>query len=150
MGPPTVPEQPVPILTDEDLSRLLACLQGPTFENRRDRAIIAKAAFVDTRGTCRASELIGLYGWTTSAREQSLAFVEGQRRPWARPARTGRGPPTRCAATSAPAPGGRSPRGTRRAGELGKEGAADRLWNPPDVGAPRLSAAGVEHARRTG
>ncbi|MDQ3628435.1 MAG: tyrosine-type recombinase/integrase [Actinomycetota bacterium] len=73
MSPPAVPEQPVPILTDDDLSRLLAVCKGPTFENRRDEAIIR--LFVDTG--MRASELIGLR-LDDLDREQSLAFVEGK------------------------------------------------------------------------
>jgi integrase len=56
MSPPTVPEQPVPVLTDAELSRLLATCDGASFENRRDEAIIR--IFVDTG--IRAAELIGL------------------------------------------------------------------------------------------
>jgi site-specific recombinase XerD len=56
MSPPSIPEQPVPILTDDELIRLLATCKGATFENRRDEAIIR--VLVDTG--VRASELIGL------------------------------------------------------------------------------------------
>ena len=56
MSPPAVPEQPVPVLTDEELVRLLATCKGAAFENRRDEAIIR--LFVDTG--IRAAELIGL------------------------------------------------------------------------------------------
>jgi site-specific recombinase XerD len=73
MSPPSVPEQPVPVLTDDDLVRLVAACQGPTFENRRDEAIIR--LFVDTG--MRASELIGLRVDDLD-REQSLAYVEGK------------------------------------------------------------------------
>jgi len=73
MSPPSVPEQPVPVLTDDDLVRLLAACKGPTFENRRDEAIIR--VFIDTG--MRASELIGLR-LDDLDREQSLAFVEGK------------------------------------------------------------------------
>ena len=73
MSPPSVPEQPVPVLTDDDLTRLLAACKGPTFENRRDEAIIR--LFIDTG--MRASELIGLR-LDDLDREQSLAFVEGK------------------------------------------------------------------------
>ena len=56
MRPPTVPEQPVPILTEDDLTKLLATCKGDTFENRRDNAIIR--LFLDTG--MRASELVGM------------------------------------------------------------------------------------------
>jgi site-specific recombinase XerC len=38
--PPTVPEQPVPVLPDEALQRLLAVCAGKDFEARRDTAIV--------------------------------------------------------------------------------------------------------------
>jgi site-specific recombinase XerD len=56
MSPPSVPEQPVPILTDAELRRLLDTCKGATFENRRDEAVIR--LFVDTG--IRAAELLGL------------------------------------------------------------------------------------------
>jgi site-specific recombinase XerD len=56
MRPPAVPEQPVSILTDDELRRLLATCKGATFENRRDEAVIR--LFVDTG--IRAGELLGL------------------------------------------------------------------------------------------
>lgn len=40
MSPPAVPEQPVPILTDDELARLLAAAKGTDFEHRRDSAIL--------------------------------------------------------------------------------------------------------------
>ncbi|HEX8081558.1 MAG TPA: phage integrase N-terminal SAM-like domain-containing protein [Jatrophihabitans sp.] len=40
MSPPSVPEQPVPILDDAALAALLGTCKGNTFENRRDTAII--------------------------------------------------------------------------------------------------------------
>lgn len=40
MSPPQVPEQPVPILTDDELKRLLAAAKGTDFEHRRDTAIM--------------------------------------------------------------------------------------------------------------
>lgn len=40
MSPPSVPEQPVPILTDEELGRLLEAAKGTDFEHRRDTAIL--------------------------------------------------------------------------------------------------------------
>ena len=56
MRPPSVPEQPVAVLTIEELGALLATCRGNTFENRRDLAIIR--VFVDTG--MRAGELAGL------------------------------------------------------------------------------------------
>ncbi|HEX2027731.1 MAG TPA: tyrosine-type recombinase/integrase [Nitriliruptorales bacterium] len=45
MKPPQVPEQPVPVLTDDQLRALFACCAGKTFQDRRDRAILS--LFVD-------------------------------------------------------------------------------------------------------
>ena len=56
MSPPAVPEQPVPVLDDDELARLLETCAGNTFENRRDTAIIR--LFLDTG--MRAGELVGL------------------------------------------------------------------------------------------
>lgn len=56
MSPPKVPEQPVPVLTDDELAKLLKACEGKTFENLRDTAIIRM--FVDTG--IRASELVGI------------------------------------------------------------------------------------------
>src|SRR3712207_6340526 len=38
MRPPSVPEQPVPVLTEEQLRALLASCDGRMFNNRRDTA----------------------------------------------------------------------------------------------------------------
>lgn len=40
MSPPAVPEQPVPILTDDELRRLVDVAKGTDFEARRDTAIL--------------------------------------------------------------------------------------------------------------
>lgn len=40
MRPPSVPEQPVPILRDEELGALLLSCKGNSFENRRDNAVL--------------------------------------------------------------------------------------------------------------
>lgn len=73
MRPPTVPEQPVPVLDLEALGKLLRSCSGNTFENRRDTAIIR--LFLDTG--MRAGELAGL-GLEDVDREQSVAFVLGK------------------------------------------------------------------------
>lgn len=46
MSSPQVPEQPVPVLTEDQLRALLASCKGGTFENRRDTALIR--LFIDT------------------------------------------------------------------------------------------------------
>jgi site-specific recombinase XerD len=73
MSPPHVPEQPVPILTDEVLAKLLATCKGDTFENRRDTAIVR--LFLDTG--MRAGELAGLNVGDID-KEQQVAFVMGK------------------------------------------------------------------------
>ena len=40
MHPPAVPEQPVPVLSDDDLRALLATCAGRSFEERRDTALL--------------------------------------------------------------------------------------------------------------
>lgn len=40
MRPPAVPEQPVPLIAEDDLVKLVAACKGTTFENRRDEAIV--------------------------------------------------------------------------------------------------------------
>lgn len=56
MHPPKVPRKNVPVLSDEDVKKLLAACPATTFEGRRDAAVIRM--LLDTG--CRASELIGL------------------------------------------------------------------------------------------
>jgi site-specific recombinase XerD len=73
MKPPAVPEQPVPILTDENLSALLATCKGNTFENRRDSAIIR--LLIDTG--MRAGELAGL-GVDDFDQAHDVAIVRGK------------------------------------------------------------------------
>src|SRR3954454_11820127 len=55
MSPPAVPEQPVPLLTSEEIARLLAACKGSDFESRRDTAIIR--LLLDSG--LRVAELIG-------------------------------------------------------------------------------------------
>lgn len=73
MTAPSVPEQPVPVLTEDHLRALLESCKGNTFENRRDLAIIR--LFIDTG--MRAGELAGL-GVDNLDSEQSIAQVLGK------------------------------------------------------------------------
>lgn len=54
--PPQVVEQPVPVLSDEDLKALIRACEGKAFEDRRDEAIVR--LFIDTG--MRLGELSGL------------------------------------------------------------------------------------------
>ncbi len=54
--PPYIPEEPVPVLTDAQLSKLLKACEGRDFDARRDAAIIR--VLVDTG--MRRQELLGL------------------------------------------------------------------------------------------
>jgi site-specific recombinase XerD len=73
MRPPAVPEQPVPVLSEDDLKKLLATTKGNTFENRRDEALLR--ILIDTG--MRAGELVGLTVDDID-RELSVAFVSGK------------------------------------------------------------------------
>ena len=75
MSPPSVPEQPVAVIHEEELSRLLATCTGNTFEKRRDSAIIR--LFLDTG--MRAGELIGL-GIEDLDFDHDVAIVMGKGR----------------------------------------------------------------------
>lgn len=81
MKPPTVPEAPVPVLTEDQLRALLKTCAGRTFVDRRDTAIIRM--FVDTG--MRLSELAGLTLADVDL-DDSVALVMGKgRRPRACP-----------------------------------------------------------------
>lgn len=56
MRPPKVPEKLPPVLTTEDLQKLLVACKGPTFEDVRDEAIVR--VFIDTGA--RLSEITNL------------------------------------------------------------------------------------------
>jgi site-specific recombinase XerD len=75
MHPPTVPEQPIPVLDVETISKLLATCKGNTFEQRRDTAIIR--LFLDTG--MRVSELVGMT-LDDIDQAQSVVFVVGKGR----------------------------------------------------------------------
>ena len=56
MHPPIVPEQPVPVIADDQLAALLKACSGTAFADRRDLAIVR--LFVDTG--CRRAEITNL------------------------------------------------------------------------------------------
>ena len=77
LKPPAIPEEPVAVLDEAALSRLLSCMNGRTFDDRRDTAIVR--LFLDTG--MRLSELASL---TTNDidLDQDVAVVLGKgRRP---------------------------------------------------------------------
>jgi site-specific recombinase XerD len=66
MKAPHVPEQPVAVLSEDELRKLLATCSGTTFEDRRDNAIIR--LFADTG--MRRGELLGI-GLPPGARRET-------------------------------------------------------------------------------
>ncbi|MBM4419958.1 MAG: integrase [Chloroflexi bacterium] len=77
MQPPTVPEEPPAVLTEDELRRLLKACEGRDFNARRDAAIIR--LFIDTG--MRLSELTGLTLGDLDL-DQNVAIVLGKgRRP---------------------------------------------------------------------
>lgn len=78
MSPPTVPEEPVPVLSDEALRALLNACAGKGFTERRDTAVIR--LFVDTG--MRLGELTGLTLADLDLDVDNIAMVTGKgRRP---------------------------------------------------------------------
>lgn len=75
MHPPHVPEQPVPVFTDDELARLVAACAGSTFENRRDIALLR--LLLDSG--MRLAELAGLTADDLDF-EQQVAIVTGKGR----------------------------------------------------------------------
>jgi site-specific recombinase XerD len=81
MKPPKVPETAVPVITDDDLRKLLHACDGPGFEHRRDTALVR--LLVDCGVRC--SELINLSLGDVD-RERQVIYVLGKgRRPRAVP-----------------------------------------------------------------
>jgi site-specific recombinase XerD len=81
LKPPAIPETPVAVLDDAALSRLLASMNGRSFDDRRDTAIVR--LFVDTG--MRLSELAALCVEDIDL-DQDVALVIGKgRRPRACP-----------------------------------------------------------------
>ena len=56
MKPPKAPEVPVPVVADDELRKLLKACEGPTFEDRRDVAMLR--TFIESG--CRLGEVAGL------------------------------------------------------------------------------------------
>jgi site-specific recombinase XerD len=75
MRPPSVPEQPVPVVSGGELKALLNACSGKGFEDRRDTAIIL--LLVDTG--MRRDELLGL-GLSDVDLDQEVAHVMGKGR----------------------------------------------------------------------
>jgi site-specific recombinase XerD len=81
LKPPSIPEEPVAVLDEAALSRLLGCMNGKSFDERRDTAIVR--LFLDTG--MRLSELAGLSVQDIEL-DQDVAVVLGKgRRPRACP-----------------------------------------------------------------
>src|SRR4051794_39218127 len=71
MRPPSVPEQPVPVLTDDQLRTLLTSCDGRDFVARRDMAIIR--LFLDTG--CRRGEIANLTIVDVSMEERDISVL---------------------------------------------------------------------------
>ena len=69
MRPPIIPEQPVPVLSDDQIRCLLAICSGKDFRDRRDSAIIR--LFLDT-----GMRLEGMGGLRYSANEADVSDVD--------------------------------------------------------------------------
>lgn len=81
MKPPTVPESPVAVITDEQLRKLLAACDGPGFEERRDSALVR--LLLDSGVRC--SELMNLTVDEVDRDAQVIYVVGKGRRPRAVP-----------------------------------------------------------------
>lgn len=77
MRPPHVPEQPVKVLSELDIKRLLATCNSQSFEDRRDEAIIRLLA--DTG--IRRAELLGLRQDDVHLHEKIVDVLGKGRRP---------------------------------------------------------------------
>jgi hypothetical protein len=97
MKPPIIPEQPVPVVPEDGLRRLLAVCAGKDFEARRDTAIIT--LLLDTGA--RSGEFAGLTlstwtcCWSSARVAESGHCRSAERRPWRWTATCGRVPGTR-------------------------------------------------------
>lgn len=97
MPPPTIPEQPVPVLQEDQIRALLNTARSRDFLDLRDTAIIR--LLIDTG--MRRAELPG-YGSTSSTSTKTSRSCSGKAAV-SGPAPSARRPPSRSTATSAPA-----------------------------------------------
>ena len=51
MGPPTIPDVPVPMVSDDDLKKLLKACEGNSFEQLRDTAILSAYSSTAAQGS---------------------------------------------------------------------------------------------------
>ena len=123
MTPPQVPEQPVPLVSEDDLKKLLADCAGPGFEDRRDQALVR--LLVDTG--MRRGELLGMRVEDLDL-DQQVAFVLGKGRR-ERPAPSGARRPWPSTATCGPGPAIPTPT-CRGCGCCGGGGSTSRAWPP--------------------
>lgn len=77
MKPPAVPETPVPVVSDDDLRKLLKTCEGKEFEDRRDLAILR--VMIET-GT-RLAEVAGINVDDVDMGDKSILVVGKGRRP---------------------------------------------------------------------
>jgi site-specific recombinase XerC len=104
MKPPRLPDEPPPVLTDDQLRRLLKSCDGRDFTDRRDTAIIR--LFIDTG--VRVSEAAGILLPDDLELDDQVVIVLGKgRRP--APSPSAARPPSPWTATSACAPATSSP-----------------------------------------
>jgi site-specific recombinase XerD len=73
MKPPRVPEEKVPVITDDNLSRLLTACDGKHFDDKRDLAMLGLLIATGMR----AGELVGMK-LTDLDRDAGVAFVVGK------------------------------------------------------------------------
>jgi site-specific recombinase XerD len=81
MRPPTVPDVPVPVVSDEDLKKLLKACEGKAFEDKRDTAVLR--VFIDTG--VRLGECTGMKLGDVDFDLMVIAVVGKGRRPRAVP-----------------------------------------------------------------
>jgi integrase len=77
MRPPAVPEIPVPVVSDDELRKLLKTCEGPTFEDRRDVAMLR--TFIESGW--RLGEVAGLKVEDVDFEEDVVYVVGKGRRP---------------------------------------------------------------------
>lgn len=71
MPPPAQPSREVPVISEADLARLLDSLDGPSFEQRRDAAIV----WVLLSTGIRAGELVGMTVETVDLDARTLTVI---------------------------------------------------------------------------